>query len=206
MELKGEQLIPADQQTVWDALNNPDILKKSIAGCESFEKAGDDGFEAVVAAKIGPVKAKFSGLVRLSNLNPPESYTIAGEGKGGAAGFAKGGAHVTLSAVEGGTLLAYEVEANVGGKLAQLGSRLINATAKKMAADFFEKFAKTIAGPEVEADADGETPESQAEPAVPAEELAKGYVPILGLHPLFWTLGLVGIVIALIFVFSGGGH
>jgi len=144
MDMTGQQTIPAPRETVWEALNDPDVLKECIPGCEEIERTGDNGFTAKVSAKVGPVKAKFSGAVELQNLNPPVSYTIAGEGKGGAAGFAKGSADVKLEEVEDGaaTLLTYDVKANVGGKLAQIGGRLIDSTAKKYANDFFEKFTE----------------------------------------------------------------
>ncbi len=144
MEMNGDQLISADRQTVWEALNDPDILKACIPGCESLEKISDTELTATVVVKIGPVKAKFSGDVRLENLNPPESYSIVGEGKGGIAGFAKGGADVTLTEEEGGTKLSYAVNAKVGGKIAQLGSRLIDSTAKKLAGKFFESFSEIV--------------------------------------------------------------
>ncbi len=144
MEMKGDQLISADRQTVWEALNNPEILKACIPGCETLEKISDTELSATVVTKIGPVKAKFSGDVRLENLNPPESYSIVGEGKGGIAGFAKGGADVTLSEEEGGTRLTYVVDAKVGGKIAQLGSRLIDSTAKKLAGKFFASFSEMV--------------------------------------------------------------
>jgi len=144
MDMTGQQTIPAPRETVWEALNDPEVLKQCIPGCEEIEKTSDTGFTAKVSAKVGPVKAKFSGAVELQDLNPPISYTIAGEGKGGAAGFAKGGAKVELEEAEGGaaTVLKYEVNASVGGKLAQIGGRLIDSTAKKYANDFFETFTK----------------------------------------------------------------
>jgi carbon monoxide dehydrogenase subunit G len=148
MDMTGEYRIPAPRDKVWAALNDPATLKASLPGCESLEKTGDNQFAATVIAKVGPVKAKFNGAVALSNINPPESYTIAGEGKGGAAGFAKGGADVRLAA-DGvdTTVLTYTAKADVGGKLAQLGSRLIDGTAKKMADEFFDNFARQVAGP-----------------------------------------------------------
>ncbi len=146
MEMQGEHIIPADRQTVWAALNNPDILRECIPGCEKLEMQSPTEMTATVVTKIGPVKAKFDGEVTLENLNPPESYTISGEGKGGIAGFAKGGADVKLEEVEGGTKLTYDVKAKVGGKLAQLGSRLIDSTAKKLAGQFFDNFSNTVGG------------------------------------------------------------
>ena len=144
MEMKGSQIIPADRQTVWEALNNPDILRQAIPGCKELDMSSPTEMTATVVTKIGPVKATFKGAVTLENLNPPDSYTISGEGKGGIAGFAKGGADVSLSDAEGGTQLDYDVQAKVGGKLAQLGSRLIDSTARKLADEFFDNFSKIV--------------------------------------------------------------
>lgn len=151
MDLTGEYRIPASRQTVWDALNDPEVLKDCIPGCKSLEMGDDNEMTATVVSKIGPVKATFKGTVRLENLNPPESYSIAGEGKGGVAGFAKGGADVKLAEDGDETVLTYEAKAQVGGKLAQLGSRLIDSTAKKMADDFFGAFSAKVGGGEAEA-------------------------------------------------------
>jgi carbon monoxide dehydrogenase subunit G len=145
MKMTGEEIIAAPRQVVWDALNDPDVLKQCITGCEEIKKKSDTELEAKVTAKVGPVKASFVGAVKLSKLNPPRSYVISGEGKGGVAGFAKGGATVQLSdTADGHTKLSYDVDAQVGGKLAQIGSRLIDSTAKKMATDFFKKFNKVV--------------------------------------------------------------
>ncbi len=145
MKMTGEEVIAAPRQAVWDALNDPEILKQAITGCQEIKKKSDTEFEAKVVAKVGPVKASFTGDVKLSKLNPPRSYVITGEGKGGVAGFAKGGATVRLSDTgDSATKLSYDVDAQVGGKLAQIGSRLIDSTAKKMAADFFKKFNKIV--------------------------------------------------------------
>lgn len=145
MKMTGEEIIAAPRRVVWDALNDPEVLKQCITGCEEIKKKSDTEFEAKVTAKVGPVKASFIGAVKLSKLNPPRSYVISGEGKGGVAGFAKGGATVQLSdTADGQTKLSYDVDAQVGGKLAQIGSRLIDSTAKKMAADFFKKFNKVV--------------------------------------------------------------
>lgn len=161
MELKGSREIAADRATVWAALNDPEVLKACIPGCESMTGSAEDGFEAVVTQKVGPVKATFKGAVSLSNIVPGESYTISGEGKGGTAGFAKGGADVSLADMdEGGTMLTYQVEAKIGGKLAQLGSRIIDGFAKKMADQFFDRF-KAALEPE-EADTDGEEDSEEA--------------------------------------------
>ena len=146
MDMNGEALIAAPRERVYEALNDPEILKRSIPGCEEIEKVSDTEMSAKVVAKVGPVKAKFNGHVTLSDLNPPESYTISGEGKGGAAGFAKGSAKVSLEPNGAATIMRYEVKAQVGGKLAQLGGRLIDGTAKKMADQFFANFGDIVAG------------------------------------------------------------
>jgi uncharacterized protein len=141
MELSGERIIPASVDATWAALNDPEILKACIAGCESLERVGDDGFVAVVAMKIGPVSARFKGSLKLTNVNPPTSYTINFDGQGGVAGFGKGSADVALTAVDAAsTRLTYQARATVGGKMAQIGSRLIDATAGKITDDFFKAF------------------------------------------------------------------
>jgi carbon monoxide dehydrogenase subunit G len=146
MDLTGETVIPASRETVWRALNDPEILRQSIPGCETIDKISDTEMTAKVVAKVGPVKATFTGAVHLSDLDPPNSYRISGEGKGGAAGFAKGGAVVKLTdAEDGGTKLSYVVDAQIGGKLAQIGSRLIDATARSLAQDFFKRFGALVA-------------------------------------------------------------
>ena len=145
MTMTGEVQLPASLEAVWAKLNDADVLKACIPGCEELTKASDTEFQAVAVTKIGPVKARFKGKVHLTDLNPPYGYKIAGEGDGGVAGFAKGGATVTLADNDGGTLLTYNVEAQIGGKLAQLGQRLINGAAKKIADDFFKNFAATVA-------------------------------------------------------------
>ncbi len=144
MEMTGEYRIPAPRQRVWEALNDPEILRQCIPGCEELEKKSDTEFEAKVLAKVGPVKARFRGRVELSEINAPESYVISGEGKGGPAGFARGGASVHLEEVDGATILRYEAKADVGGKLAQIGSRLVQGTARKMADEFFGKFTEVV--------------------------------------------------------------
>lgn len=147
MTMQGEVILPADKQTVWAKLNDAETLKACIPGCQTLEKTTDTSLEALVKVKVGPVGATFKGKVDLTDLDPPNGYRIVGEGSGGIAGFAKGGAKVTLSDVEGGgTKLSYDVEANVGGKIAQLGSRLIDGVAKKMADQFFANFAKAVSG------------------------------------------------------------
>jgi carbon monoxide dehydrogenase subunit G len=147
MTMSGEVELAAPQAEVWAKLNDPEVLKVCIPGCETLEKLSDVEFQAVATNKIGPVKARFKGKVRLSDLDPPNSYRISGEGDGGVAGFAKGGAKVALAPKDGGTLLTYDVEAQIGGKLAQLGQRLINGAAKKLADDFFKKFAAAVNTP-----------------------------------------------------------
>ena len=145
MDMSGEERIAAPVDKVWEALNDPTVLKECIPGCQSLEKKDDGGLSAVVSLKIGPIKAKFNGEVELQNLNPPHSYTIAGEGKGGVAGFAKGSADVTLA--EDGpdtTILSYKASADVGGKMAQLGSRLIQSSSKKLAGQFFSDFNEKV--------------------------------------------------------------
>jgi carbon monoxide dehydrogenase subunit G len=144
MTMSGEQQLTASRERVWAALNDPEVLKACIPGCESLEVTGDNEFSAVATNKIGPVKARFKGKVRLTDLDPPNGYKISGEGDGGIAGFAKGGATVALADKDGGTLLTYNVEAQIGGKLAQLGQRLVNGAAKKLADDFFAKFAAAV--------------------------------------------------------------
>ncbi|GAA4333948.1 carbon monoxide dehydrogenase subunit G [Pigmentiphaga soli] len=141
MELTGEQLLSQPRQVVWQCLNDPDVLKACVPGCESLERTADHEYRVVMLAAIGPVKARFNGTLRLSDLQPPASYSLAFEGAGGAAGFGKGGARVALAERDGGgTLLQYQSSAQVGGKLAQIGSRLIGAVAKKLSDEFFERF------------------------------------------------------------------
>src|ERR1700674_1740777 len=144
MTMSGEQQLAAPRETVWAKLNDPEVLKACIPGCETLEKLSDTEFQAVADTKIGPVKAKFKGKVTLSDLDPPNGYRISGQGDGGVAGFAKGGATVALAPKDGGTLLSYNVEAQIGGKLAQLGQRLVNGAAKKLADDFFQRFATAV--------------------------------------------------------------
>jgi uncharacterized protein len=145
MEMTGEQFIPLPQQRVWEALNDPAILKSCIPGCESIDKVSGAEYKVVMTAAIGPVKAKFNGKLLLTDLNPPHSYSIAFEGSGGAAGFGKGAAQVSLLPESGGTRLTYKASASVGGKLAQIGSRLVDAAARKLADDFFNAFNEKVA-------------------------------------------------------------
>ena len=162
MQLTGSRTIAAERSRVWEALNDPEVLRACIPGCSELTGSPEEGFEAVVTQKVGPVKATFKGAVGLSDVVPGVSYRIEGEGKGGVAGFAKGGADVRLAdAEDGGTELSYEVEAKVGGKLAQLGSRLIDGFARKMADQFFERFQAEVEGTHEGAGTD-ETPEQDS--------------------------------------------
>ncbi len=179
MTMKGEVDLPAGREIVWQALNDPEVLKSCIPGCESLEKVGDNSLQAVAKVKVGPVAATFKGKVDLLDLDPPNGYRIQGEGEGGVAGFAKGGATVKLADIPEGTKLTYDVEAQVGGKLAQLGARLIDGVAKKMADQFFNDFAAAVARQQ------GVAVEQQAvEPA--QQEEAKGWLQRL----IAWFLDL----------------
>jgi uncharacterized protein len=144
MEMTGEQLIPASQADTWTALNDPQVLKACVPGCESIEKSGDNEYTVLMTARVGPVSAKFKGKMTLSNIVPPKSYSIAFEGQGGVAGFAKGGAEVSLSPAGHDTKLSYSAKATVGGKLAQIGSRLVDAAANKVAGEFFAAFTEKM--------------------------------------------------------------
>jgi carbon monoxide dehydrogenase subunit G len=182
MDLNGAYLIPAPAEAVWAALNDPEKLKAALPGCESLTRTGENEFEAVATQSIGPVKARFKGKVQLLDLNPPKSYTIKGEGSGGAAGFAKGEARVDLVPEAGGTRLVYAVKATVGGKIAQIGQRLIDGVARKLADEFFEKFSEGFGSVQMVDAATGEKVER----------------PRGGLPPLAWAAGLVAVVAALI--------
>ena len=153
MEMKGEQLISAPQKTVWNALNDPEMLKSCVPGCESMELSGENTYIVLMVARVGPVSAKFKGKLTLSDIKPPESYGLSFEGQGGAAGFAKGSANVRLEPQGLLTKLSYDVKANVGGKLAQIGSRLIDAAAKKVADDFFKNFNEKVGTQEADEEA-----------------------------------------------------
>ena len=187
MEIKGEYRIPAPRQKVWEALNNPEILKQTIPGCDELVKLSDTEMNGKVTAKVGPVSAKFAGKVTLSDIKPPESYTIFGEGQGGVAGFAKGGAKVSLA--EDGpdaTVLTYVADAQVGGKLAQIGSRLIQSTATVMANQFFGRFAEAVgqanSPPASAAAPPASAPAASTEPLPPnptvEAQMAAGAAPI----------------------------
>jgi carbon monoxide dehydrogenase subunit G len=180
MDMTGERQLVLPRQRVWDALNDPAVLQQCIPGCETVEKTGEHEFRMAMTAAIGPVKAKFTGKIRLSHVVPPESYTIAFEGSGGVAGFGKGSAKVALAEHEGGTRMTWQAHATVGGKLAQVGSRLVDGVARKMADDFFARFAEVVAPA-----AGGAKP---VEPATPAAR-----VP-------WWVWVVAGVLGALVFL------
>lgn len=186
MDMTGEQRIAAPRQAVWDALNDADALKAALPGCEEVNKISDTEFSAKLKLVVGPVKAQFSGQVTLSDIDAPNGYTLAGQGSGGAAGFGKGEAKVTLTDDGGGTVISYTVHATVGGKLAQIGQRLIDATAKKMARQFFESFAAYL---EVEGAPGQAAAEATAPPA--AAKVAGG-------QGLFW--GMMGVALVILWV------
>lgn len=217
MEIAGEFRIPASKQAVWDALNDPEVLKESLPGCEEIEKTSDTEMTATVTTKLGPVRAKFKGKVTLSDLDPPNSYTLTGEGQGGAAGFASGVAKVNLTEDGGETVLTYTAEANVGGKLAQIGSRLIDSTSKKLAGQFFGKFAEIVGS---KSDSGGETPATEG--AAPEAEAAPAAAPATeatapkaapqpaandsasgGIPTVIWVGGVSIVAIILILLFTG---
>jgi uncharacterized protein len=187
MKMTGEQRIAAPRQQVWEALNDPAVLRQCIPGCQSLEKEADDRLTAVVAIKIGPIGARFNGAVTLSELNPPNGYTITGEGQGGTVGSAKGGAKVRLTEANGETLLTYDVDAQVGGRLAQLGGPIIDATAKQLAGKFFEQFG-AIVGP-VAAPA-AAAPSAARATAPVAAAPAPAYAPAPRGFPMAWALAV----------------
>jgi len=203
MDMTGEYVIAAPRQKVWEALNDPEILKQSIPGCETIEKLSPTEMTATVRAKVGPVSARFGGKVTLSDLDPPNGYRISGEGTGGPAGFAKGGATVKLVDDGGGTKLSYVVEANVGGKLAQIGSRLIDATARQMAEQFFSKFAQIVGAPAAAAPA-AAAPQAPVAPPAPAASSPAASAPAASgrLPPLLWVSILAAAVIVLLYFFA----
>ena len=194
MDMKGEYRISATQQAVWEALNDPETLKACIPGCETIEKTSDTEMTATVKAKVGPVSAKFKGKVTLSDLNPPNSYRISGEGQGGPAGFGKGGATVTLEQDGSDTILRYEAKAQVGGKLAQIGARLVDGAAKKIANEFFSNFANHVGGP-AEAASDPDTA-----PAVTVKYKTKTQTKTISTAT--WIVGLIVVVAVLLALFS----
>ena len=202
MEMTGEYRISAPREKVWEALNDPEVLAKCIPGCQELNKDSDTELSATVKSKVGPVSATFKGNVNLTDIDPPNGYKISGEGTGGVAGFAKGGADVKLAEDGGETVLTYVANAQVGGKLAQIGSRLIDSTAKKMANEFFGKFAEEVGGGDSETEPEAapaaqETTSgpSSAEPAPAAPTSEAGG----GISPAIWVGGLItGVVVVLL--------
>ncbi len=201
MDFTGRYVIPAPAEAVWAALNDPEILKSCIPGCETIEKTSPTEFIAVATLKIGPVKAKFRGKVSLTDLDPPHSCRLAGEGQGGVAGFAKGDAEVILEPEGDGTVLTYTAKASVGGKLAQIGQRLIDGAARQIADDFFGRFAAALTAarsvPELLPDPEiehGPTPYTLLANSAPEQRD--------GLAPEIWVLGLIGVVVILLLIFG----
>jgi carbon monoxide dehydrogenase subunit G len=196
MDFSGRYVIPASPEAVWAALNDPEILKYCIPGCEEIEKTSPTDFAAVATLKIGPVKARFRGKVALSDLDPPHRCRLSGEGQGGVAGFAKGGAEVVLTPEgDGGTMLTYTAQATVGGKLAQIGQRLVDGAAKQIADDFFGRFS-TALGAAAPAPALTPDPEVEAAAPAPAQTTPKRDV----MAPEIWVVGLVGVVVILLLI------
>ena len=199
MDFTGEYKVPASRDKVWEALNDVDVLKLCIDGCEELNKDSDTEFSAKVTAKVGPVRAKFTGKVTLSDIDPPNGYTISGEGQGGVAGFAKGGAIVKLMEGDGATILHYEAKAEVGGKLASVGSRLVEGVAKKTADDFFGKFVEIVS------DGDVDTASEVAEAERDGKLADSGHAQTIsesGLSPMVWGVGIVAIVVILLIIFG----
>ena len=198
MEMTGEYRIAAPREKVWQALNDPEILAKCIPGCQELNRDSDTEMSAVVKSRVGPVSATFTGKVTLSDIVPPVSYRISGDGQGGVAGFAKGGAEVTLAEDGSETVLTYTATAQVGGKLAQIGSRLIDSTAKKLAGEFFGKFAEEVAGDEPEA------PAADAAPEAPSETPDESGAPqeAAGLGPKVWVGGLIAVVVIVLLLLA----
>ena len=226
MDMSGEYRIAAPREAVWAALNDPDLLRECIPGCEEIEKTSPTEFMAKVTAKVGPVKARFTGKVSMTDLDPPNGYRISGEGQGGAAGFAKGGAEVKLEADGADTILRYTVSANVGGKLAQIGSRLIDATARKMAEEFFSRFATLVAErasadraapaadaaiPPSAAASESGAPLAEPVPAPPpppppamstAAAAAEASPARRTINPTMWIVGLIAAAVLILLVFA----
>ncbi len=199
MKLSGENHINASREEVWKALNDPDVLREAIPGCNSLEKVSDTQFKATVTTKIGPVQAKFNGEVELQDLDPPNGYTISGKGSGGVAGNARGSAKVRLEPDGEGTKLSYDVDAQVTGKLAQLGSRLIDSTAKMLAGQFFNRFEKIVETP-----AESE-PAADMQPAAAATARAEGtwQDQTKGLPAWSWAVAISVVIIVLAYLMSG---
>ena len=198
--MTGEQLIAASQQDTWTALNDPDVLKACVPGCESITLVNPNEYQVLMTARVGPVSAKFRGRLSLSDIKPPHSYSLAFEGQGGAAGFAKGGAQVKLFPEKDQTRLVYDVKANVGGKLAQIGSRLVDAAAKKVADEFFQNFNKRVSSPQ-----EDETVVMHPEPAhgQGSEQSAAAMPTVSNTTLIFLAAGsLVVLIVALVTLFG----
>ena len=207
MEMTGEYRIPAPKQVVWEALNDTEILKAAIPGCESVEKTSDTEMTATVTAAVGPVKAKFRGKVTLSDLDPPNGYTISGEGQGGPAGFGKGGAKVRLEDDNGATILRYEAQAQVGGKLAQIGARLVDGAARKIADQFFANFSQIVGDRAAVTAASAAAPAAaHTGPAAPVASPVVSAAPIPpakgGLKPVVWISGLIVLALVVLYLFD----
>jgi carbon monoxide dehydrogenase subunit G len=205
MDFTGRYLIPAPPETVWDAIQDPEVLKACIPGCESIERSGDTEFLAKATLKIGPVKATFAGKVALTELDPPHRCVLKGEGQGGVAGFARGEAEVLLAPEGEGTALSYTAKATVGGKLAQIGQRLIDGAAKQIADDFFARFAAMLGpAPLPEPEDVGMVPElALAEEIMPPPMVDLGTArPREGLKPEIWMIGLISIIVILLILFG----
>jgi carbon monoxide dehydrogenase subunit G len=184
MKITGETLIPAPREAVWQALNDPVVLRQAIPGCESLERTADNEFKATVSSKIGPIAARFNGNVKLSDLDPPNGYTLTGSGNGGAAGSAKGVAKVRLEPAQGGTMLIYDVDAQIAGKLAQIGSRVIEAAAKMLAGQFFDRLGKAVIG---------DTPQ----PASADSGMARGPGAAATIPAWVWGIAVIAVLVAL---------
>lgn len=198
MEFKGRYLIPASPQKVWNSLNDPQILRQCVPGCERMDKTDDTHFSAAAVLKIGPVKATFNANIALDNLDPPHRCTLKGEGQGGVAGFARGEAEVVLTPEGDGTVLSYTAQAQIGGKLAQIGQRLIDGAAKQVADDFFVRFAAAVAGaPDIAIEAP--SPEPAPAPPQPADAPPEKRG---GLAPEIWVVGLIALIAALLLLFG----
>jgi carbon monoxide dehydrogenase subunit G len=204
MEFTGRYLIAAPPQKVWEGINDPAVLKACIPGCEQLDKTSPTDFVATAKLKIGPVSATFKGKVTLSEMDPPHRLTLSGEGQGGVAGFAKGGAEVVLTPEGDGTVLTYTAKASVGGKLAQIGQRLIDGAAKQIADDFFKRFTAALA-PQPVLSPDPTTAEIQADAplaAPPASEVSVAPEPRGGLSPVVWVGGLIAVILVLLLAFG----